>query len=249
MRRILTVEHAGKSFESEGRRIPVLKDVSFSVSEGEMLGIVGLSGCGKSTLLSVVAGLIEPDTGTVSLSVGEGIPLSPTSPELYRYVQLVVQEPSEMFSPRMTIGEFLCEPLRSLGLRQEDRHLEELFASVGLDADLLSARPHMLSGGQLQRVVLARAFLSAPKLILYDEPTSALDVITQAQILELIRELRKKRPSAGIFVSHDLAAVQSVVDRILVMSEGCIVEELAPSELTRAKHPATRRLLDAQLTG
>ena len=249
MRPVLTVRHVGKSFASEGDRISVLHDISFSLDEGEMLGIVGVSGCGKSTLLSIVAGLAFPDAGEIVFSLKEGGTLAVTSPERCRYMQLVVQEAAEMFSPRMTIGAFLREPMQNFGLKYETDRLAELLSSVGLDACLLDAHPHMLSGGQLQRVVIARAFLPAPKLILYDEPTSALDGITQAQILRLIQKLRKKSSSAGIFVSHDLAAVQMVADRILVLSEGRIVEELAPLELRHAAHPASRQLLDAQLMG
>lgn len=153
-----------------------------------------------------------------------------------------------MFSPRMTVGEFLYEPMRGRGREQVHRMVESALSSVGLDTALMDAYPHMLSGGQLQRIVIARAFLPSPKLVLYDEPTSALDVITQAQVLTLIREMRRQHPSAGIFVSHDLAVVQSVADRILVMAEGRIVEALSSSDFVHAKHPVSRMLLEAQLT-
>ena len=119
MRPVLTVRHVGKSFASKGDRISVLHDISFSLDEGEMLGIVGVSGCGKSTLLSIVAGLAFPDAGEIVLSLKEGGTLAVTSPERCRYMQLVVQEAAEMFSPRMTIGAFLREPMQNFGLKYE----------------------------------------------------------------------------------------------------------------------------------
>lgn len=168
----------------------------------------------------------------------------------YRHLQMVFQNPEEAFSPRMTIEDFLLEPLfnflhmtRKEALTAIDSFLKETNTS----RDLLHRYAHEVSGGQLQRIVIIRALLLHPKIILFDEPTSALDVITQNKILTLIQKERKIHHFAGLFVSHDLAVVQQITDRVMIMESGTLVEELPAGELKKGLHPCTQRLIYSQL--
>lgn len=251
MDNILEVSHVTKEYRERKRERIVLEDISFSLVKGEMLGIAGSSGCGKSTLLHVAAGMEVPDRGKISYTEEiRKYQKGDRKTGLYRYVQMVFQEPAEAFSPRMTIKEFLMDPLLNFHIADKNKAetmVKDILEEVGLSPDFLGRLPHRLSGGQLQRVVIARVLLLNPQLILFDEPTSALDVVTQAKILNLITDSRRKHPFSGIFVSHDLAAVQSMTDRVLIMNYGKIVERIASTDLKNGLHPATRKLIASQL--
>ncbi len=245
METLLTLHDISKTFAAKEGPFRALRNISLTLHKGEMLGIAGKSGCGKSTLLQILAGMEKPDKG--GLHWEEEI-----KGPFYRFVQMVFQNPSDAFSPRMTAGEFLQEPVRNFHLcpkREEMKLLEEALRLTDLPSHVLGALPHRLSGGQLQRIVIARALLVRPKLILFDEPTSALDVITQKNILALIRKLHENLHFTGVFVSHDLAAVQAVTTRMIIMENGQIVERLRSEDLKKAIHPASRRLLEAQIQG
>lgn len=245
METLLTLHDISKTFSTKEGPFRALRNISLTLHKGEMLGIAGKSGCGKSTLLQILSGMEKPDRG--GLHWEEEI-----EGPFYRFVQMVFQNPSDAFSPRMTAGEFLREPIRNFHLcpkGEEKKLLEDALRLTDLPSHVLDALPHRLSGGQLQRIVIARALLIKPKLILFDEPTSALDVITQKNILALIRHLHETIHFTGVFVSHDLAAVQAVTDRIILMENGQIVERLPSADLKKAIHPASRRLLDAQIQG
>lgn len=254
---LLTIEGLSKSFLVGGglfkkpRELKALQDISFSVRPNETLGIVGESGCGKSTLGRSILQLIRPDMGHV---VWLGQDLVETRGEVLRKkrkdVQIIFQDPLASLNPRMTVGDIIAEPLRSLmpELTAAQRRLKvrEMMQAVQLSPDMVNRYPHEFSGGQAQRIGIARALITGPKLIVCDEPVSALDVSIQAQILNLLAELKERMGLTLIFISHNLSVVRHVSDRIMVLYLGRIVE-LADGEAlyTAPRHPYTRALLQA----
>ncbi|WP_433534413.1 dipeptide ABC transporter ATP-binding protein [Micromonospora sp. CA-249363] len=226
----------------------VVSDVSFSVARGETLGLVGESGSGKSTVARIVAGLLDPDAGTVTF---EGLPWSAvrerTRRPLRRRLQLISQDPLSSFDPRYAVGQVIGENLDPDVDRRDRRdHVVDLLRRVGLGPDLLDRHPRHLSGGQRQRVAVARAIAPRPSLIICDEPVSALDVSVQAQVLDLLAELRAADGTALLFISHDLGVVHHLSDRVLVMHDGTVVEQGPVGDVfTYPRHDYTRSLLDA----
>ncbi|MGE3067718.1 MAG: ABC transporter ATP-binding protein [Hyphomicrobiaceae bacterium] len=224
--------------------------VSFDVATGETLAIVGESGCGKSTVGRLVLRLLEPTAGAVSF---EGRSLSHLTPAALRAfrarAQLIFQDPYGSLNPRQTIGETIGEPLHiHSDLTRADRRnrTAELLELVGLKAAMAPRYPHEFSGGQRQRIAIARALAANPKFIVCDEPVSALDVSVRSQVLNLLRDLQERFGLAYLFISHDLAAVKHVADRVAVMYLGRIVEEAPTAALFGApRHPYTRALLSA----
>lgn len=236
-----------------GRRPPPLRAVdrvSLWVGETETVGLVGESGSGKSTLARLLLRLEAPTAGFVLFRGRDVAALS--GPELRRFrreVQIVFQDPFASLNPRLTVGNMLREILRVHGLARgarAERRIEELLALVGLDPEAARRHPHEFSGGQRQRIGIARALSVEPRLIVADEPVSALDVSVQAQVLNLLRDLRDRLGLAYVFISHDLAVVRQMSDRIAVMRAGELVE-VAPAEdlFSRPGHPYTRTLLQA----
>jgi peptide/nickel transport system ATP-binding protein len=231
-------------------RLVAVHDVSLDVRKGEILGLVGESGCGKSTLAQSLLGLKPADRGTMKFAgqeVGSGD--RKAWGNVRRHVQLVLQDPRSSLSPRRTVGQSLIEPLDHFGIDSAEGRNERVARAldqVGLSADLATRFPHQLSGGQRQRVALARALISEPDLIVADEPLSSLDVSVQASIIRLLRELREKLGFAVLIVSHDLAVIRQLADRVAVMYLGRIVESApADSLFDRPAHPYTRALLRA----
>lgn len=229
---LLAVTDVKKSFDTQRGRQEVLRGVSLRLAPGEVCGIVGASGSGKSTLFRIIAGLDAPDEGTVQKN---GV------------VRMVFQEPREAFSPRMQMREFFRTALSREGETKDalESRILAMLAEVHLAPGILEALPHQMSGGELQRVIIARTLLQEPDIVLFDEPTSALDVITQKEILDLIAALRRRFGFAGLFVGHELGAVQHVAERIYVLADGRFVETLAAKDLAHAKHEATLALLHA----
>ncbi len=234
-----------------GRGAPVqaVAGVSLDVRRGETLGIVGESGSGKTTLARMLVGLLRPSSGQVLLGGTDLASLSGAAlRERRRTVQMVFQDPASSLNPRRTIGDAIAEPLRVQGTsaRAAGDRVGELLHRVGLDPARSEAYPHEFSGGQRQRVGLARALAASPSVLVCDEPVSSLDVTTQAQVLELLEELRAEFSLSVVFVSHDLAVVRQVSDRIAVMQRGLVVELGQANDVYSAPSDAyTRELLNA----
>src|ERR671921_884123 len=242
--------HVGSQLTGGGGTVHAVDGVSFSIAEGEMLGLVGESGSGKSTVGNCVVRLLEPTSGTVRLKGRDITHLSRRALRpLRRDMHIVFQDPYSSLNPRMTCGDIVGEPLRIQGLehgRALEGSVRELFDRVGLRPELRHRYPHELSGGQRQRVGLARALRVSPSLLVADEPVSALDVSVQAAILNLMRDLQSRMGFSCLFITHDLATVEYLCDRVAVMYLGQIVELAATEELfARPQHPYSQALLSA----
>ena len=248
---VLEAQGLSKTFGGRGgKALRAVSDVSFSIGQGETLGLVGESGCGKSTLARLVLRLIEPDDGTVHFA---GRPFTGTAPaevrRMRRQVQIVFQDALSSLNPRMTVGTNIGEPMRLQGIGTEgDRRdaADALIELVGLRREHAGRYPHEFSGGQCQRIAIARALILRPAAIVFDEAVSALDVSIRAQILRLILDLQQRFGLGYLFISHDLSVVKRIADRIAVMYLGRIVE-IGPSDAVyRAPlHPYTQALLSA----
>jgi len=229
-----------------------VQDVSFDIERGTTLGVVGESGCGKSTIAKLVVGLQRPTSGQVRIgdAVLHDSAGSVERQRLQRRVQMIFQDPHSSLNPRWRVSDIVAEPLRvqdvvsdRAGLRDA---VTELLTSVGLSPNDAARFPHEFSGGQRQRIAIARALATKPSFLVCDEPTSALDVSVQAQVLNLMRDLQHARDLTFLFISHNLAVVRHVADRVAVMYLGRIVELADKAELfARPRHPYTRMLLAA----
>ena len=239
-----------KSFWGKTKEVHAVNGVTFSIDKGETLGLVGESGCGKSTLASLIIRLEEPTSGKILLC---GQDITHAKEEAIRQirskVQIVFQDPYSSLSPRMTIEDILLEPARILGGASKEemkKRAEELMDRVGLRRSALEKYPHEFSGGQRQRISIARALMTSPELLILDEPTSALDVSVQAQVLDILIDLKKALGLSYLFISHNLAVVKYIADRTAVMEKGSIVE-IGSSEAI-FEHPSdayTKELIDA----
>ncbi|MEU0156469.1 ABC transporter ATP-binding protein [Micromonospora fulviviridis] len=226
-----------------------LRGVSLRVAAGETLGVVGESGCGKSTLAKLMMGLVKPASGEVRVSGGQMAKLRGRRlRQLRTRVQMVFQDPIGSLSPRRTVADAIAEPLRALGVPAAERaeRVNAVLDRIELDRSMLQRQPHELSGGQAQRICIARALIGEPELIVFDEPTSALDVTVQAQILEVIADVVRDPNRGSVFISHDLATVRSFADRVVVLYLGRVVEEGTVDEVfENPRHPYTRALLSS----
>ena len=230
--------------------IQAVDGVSFDVARGETLSLVGESGCGKTTTAKSVMRLIEPTSGSVQLDGEELLTLSPGQMrQRRRDLQIIFQDPYASLSPRLTAGAIVAEPLKNFGLQSGAEQRERvawLFGKVGLRPEAVTKFPHEFSGGQRQRLGIARALALNPKLIVCDEPVSALDVSVQAQVVNLLMDLQAELGIAYLFVAHDLAVVRHISHRVAVMYLGHIVELADRDTLFSApRHPYTEILLSA----
>ena len=249
---MIEVRNVTKEFSASGGRVTAVRDVSFEVYEGETFGLAGESGGGKSTLGRMIMGLIRPTSGDVLF---EGRSIADLSAGdfrlLRRRMQMVFQNPLGALNPRKTVGASVELPLINFGLgtaRERRRRVAELLDMVGLDASQAERYPHEFSGGQAQRIGIARALASDPSFIFLDEPVSALDVSIQAQVLNLLKDLQRRLGLTYLFVAHNLNVVHFMCDRSAVVRAGEIVEMGSTREMFREpKHDYTRRLLSAVL--
>lgn len=247
---VLSLESISCVFKlAGGRKIHAVDDVSLHVGERETIGIVGESGCGKSTLARLVLKLQRASAGSIVLNDEDVTDMPETAFRCRRgMLQAVFQDPNSSLNPRLRVADALMEPLHQLGLPYKEKHdrVRQSMELVGLPVSALQRHPHEFSGGQRQRLAIARALVGAPRLIVCDEPTSALDVSVQAQILNLLLDLQASQELSMLFISHNLAAVRQVSHRIAVMYLGRIVETgPGDSVFTKPQHPYTHALLQA----
>ena len=241
-----------ESLFDKAHTVEAVHRVSFRIRPGQSLGLVGESGCGKSTLARLVTGLENPTSGSVHIA---GFDIHQISKNALRKLrtdfQIVFQDPFGSLDPRHTIGRIVAEPLRTLeqaSPHEAQRRVVSVMEDVGLKATDTQKYPHEFSGGQRQRIAIARALITRPKLVVADEPVSALDVSVQAQILNLLNDLREEYELSYLLISHDLAVVEYVCDDVAVMHNGVFVEYGSTSELFRnPKHDYTKSLLDSVL--
>ena len=227
-------------------RFVAVDDLSFDVAPGESFGIVGESGSGKSTVLRAICGLAPLAAGDVRLT-GEREASAPAGKEFRRQVQMVFQDPYASLHPRQTVDRLLAEPLAIHGIDDAEARIERALDEVGLSRGFRFRYPHQLSGGQRQRIAIARALILEPQVLLLDEPTSALDASVQAEVLNLLEALREKRGLTYVMVSHDLAVVTHLCQRLLVMQRGRAVEFVEADDLAAERVTAgyTQRLMQA----
>ncbi|NDY71493.1 ABC transporter ATP-binding protein [Desulfobacter hydrogenophilus] len=226
---MIAVEHLNVFFGHGQTRNHAVKDVGFTVETGDSFGIVGESGSGKSTVLNCISGLLTQWTGRMEI---DGIRLKQTrNMAFYRKVQMVFQDPYGSLHPRHTIDRTLKEPVKIHRLGDANRRVARVLDEVGLGAKFRFRFPHQLSGGQRQRVAVARALILDPEIILLDEPTSALDVSIQAEVLNLLQDIRRGKKLTYILVSHDLAVVSHMCNTLLVMNRGKTVETITRDQL------------------
>jgi len=227
---------------------PVVEGATLDIAEGECFGLVGESGSGKSTVLRAITGLAPDWSGEIALM---GKPRGKTiDGEFAALCQMVFQDPYGSLHPRQTVDATLSEPLAIHGIKGADQRVPEMMDACGLDQRFRFRLPHQLSGGQRQRVAIARALMLKPKILLLDEPTSALDVSVQAEILNLLKRLRREQGLTYIIVTHDLAVVSFLCDRLAVMRQGRIVEvaDVAALKSGAMKDPYSRELVDKSRT-
>lgn len=246
---LLKAEHLKKYFKSPHGTVKAVDDVSLEIYEGETLALVGESGCGKSTLGRVILNLITPTSGTVTF---DGTDITALHGKALRnmraQMQLVFQDPFSSLDPRFTVGQIIAEPLQNMGLskQEQQKRVLELMDRVSLQPEHYNRYPHQFSGGQRQRIGIARALAPNPRLIVCDEPVSALDVSIQAQILNLLKKLQNQSNLTYLFISHDLAVVRYISDRVCVMFLGQICELCSTVEAyEKPLHPYTRMLIDS----
>lgn len=254
---LLEVSNVSKSFQSgrdwlgRPKKGPdAVSDVSFSLEAGECLAVVGESGAGKSTVGRIVLRLIEPDTGTIRFDGADVRAAKPAAlREMRRGMQMIFQDPHSCLNPRMSIGDAVAEPLQvhtDLDRAARDAQVRDVLGKVGIGPRYLDRYPAELSGGQLQRVAIARALTLKPKMIVCDEPVAALDVSVRAQVLNLLRDLQDELGLAYLFIGHDLALIEVIADRVLVMAGGRVVESGVVADVfANPQQEYTRTLLNA----
>jgi peptide/nickel transport system ATP-binding protein len=229
----IEVDNLSVTFHAKGRVVKAVDGVSLSVVEKQSFGLVGESGSGKSTILRAICGLAPVSGGSIRIG-GRPVPV-PRGKAFSAEVQMVFQDPYASLHPRHTIDRTLSEPLAIHGIGDTDRRVMKALSDVGLPAAFRFRYPHQLSGGQRQRVAIARALMLEPQVLLLDEPTSALDASVQAETLNLLSRLREERGLTFLMVSHDLAVIDHMCDRVLVMQHGRAVEELTREALAAAE--------------
>lgn len=245
------VREPQQKFWEKASQLKAVDGVNLFLKKGEVLGIVGESGCGKSTLARALIGLVASQEGKV---IWMGSAIDPNNAKMMQSVrqdmQMIFQDPLASLNPRMTVGDIIAEPLKThhkhLSKAEVKARVEAMMSKVGLLPNLINRYPHEFSGGQCQRIGIARALILEPKVIICDEPVSALDVSIQAQVINLLKKLQKEMDLSLIFIAHDLAVVKHISDRIMVMYLGNVVEEGSKEDVYHhTKHPYTKALMSA----
>ncbi len=245
---MLTAEHITKNYGSGNRKTAAVIDATLSMVPGELTVLIGESGCGKTTLSRILAGIIQPDQGTVLLD-GRSVvpPARKKDRSLCTDIQVVLQDGMSALDPHFTVYRSIAEPIRNLlhlPPEAERNLVSSLLERTGLSADLAGRRPAQLSGGQLKRVCIARALATSPRYLIFDEAVSGLDVLLKEKILSLIRDLHRQTGAATLMITHDMDVALYMADRIVVMQNGCIVENRAyTGNAACLTHPYSRLLL------
>ena len=245
---LLEVRNVAKTYGRGKKRHEVLKNINITLNEGEVLGIIGESGCGKSVLLNLIS-CLEPVSGGQLFFKGQEY-TGKKPKDVCRWFQVIFQDSEAAFDPKMTIRESMHESLKLLAesSKNANQRIDDMVSMMGLSTELADRYPRQLSGGQVQRMAIARGLVTEPNMILCDEITSALDVSAQAMILQYLYELRKKRGLTMMFVSHDMALCATFCDRMAIMKDGEIVEIGTPEQIMDyPQHDYTKLLLDAVL--
>lgn len=252
---LLQVDQVARHFNirpvagSPGGLLRAVDGVSLDLHAGETLGVVGESGCGKSTLARLVVGLLPPTSGQVRIQGGDLWERGASGMERRRQCQMVFQNPAGSMNPRRSVGASVVEPLLARGVKKTEDLMIHMLERVGLPARFARRMPHQLSGGQQQRASIARALIARPALVVHDEAIASLDISLQAQILNLLVELQEDLGTAYLFISHDLAAVQAISHRVVVMYLGEVVETARADDFaSRPQHPYSLALRNATLT-
>lgn len=244
----LNVKDINKSYKKYGKKEKqqILKNINFEIKEGECVGLIGESGSGKSTLSRLILGLEKADSGNILI---ENQPIKKWIKKNKGKISVVFQDYTSSVNPNFTVKQIILEPLKALGkIDNLDEMINDLLDKVGLTIDLLNRYPHELSGGQLQRVCIARAISTNPKFIVLDEAISSLDVSIQAQILELLKNLKKQLNITYLFIAHDLQAVTYLCDRIIFLYKGQVVENIDSLNLSSIKNSYAKKLFDSVIT-
>ncbi|ABM44958.1 hypothetical protein H704_00926 [Bartonella bacilliformis Peru38] len=244
---IIDVLNLSVTFKCGYKTTKIVKDVNFHIKRGEAYGLIGESGCGKSTILNALVGRISNYNGSFLFN-GTAVPQK-RNKDFLRCVQMVFQDPYASLHPRKMVHAVLSESLAIHDMDNQKERVCDILNSVGLGSSFLYRYPHELSGGQRQRVALARALIIEPEVLLLDEPTSALDVSVQAEILNLLKSLRKEKQLTYLMVSHDLSVVAHICERVGIMHEGVILEELSNNDLRHlhAQNDYTKMFLKASI--
>ena len=250
---ILEVKDLTKQFYKNKQLFTAVDHISFQLQQGECLGIVGESGCGKSTTVKMLTHLLKPDGGEIFLDGTEIQHLKGKAlKKLYTEIQMVFQTPQDSFDPRRTLGDGIMESMKNHGIsgKQARERMQQLLNQVELPLELADRYPNQVSGGQCQRAAIARALAIEPKILICDEATSALDVTVQAQIVDLLKRLQKEMNLSILLICHDLALVQHLCDRVLVMYQGKIMEEGDPDNVINfPQNDYTKTLVEAAMLG
>lgn len=248
---VFDIKKGGLAFWQPSVTLKAVNGISFSLNAGETLGVVGESGCGKSTLARTIIGLIKAKSGSIKFDGQELVGASErVLYDIRRDMQMIFQDPPASLNPRMTVGNIIAEPLKThfpnLSKAEVTEQVKAMMQKVGLLPNVINRYPHEFSGGQCQRIGIARALILRPKLIICDEPVSALDVSIQAQVINLLQDIQEEMGLALIFIAHDLSVVKHISDRVMVMYLGNAVEIGDDTAVYHAPtHPYTQALLSA----
>lgn len=246
---MIKVKNIYKSYSKTGlkrKHIEVLKDINFSIKEGDCVGLVGESGSGKSTLSRLILGLEKPSSGSITI---EGMEINNWIKNNKGKMSVVFQDYTSSVNPNFTVKQAISEPLISIGKKENiDIRVHELLEKVGLDNSLIDRYPHELSGGQVQRVCIARAISTNPRFIILDEAISALDVSIQSQVITLLDKIRKELNITYLFIAHDIQATINLCNKIIFLYKGSIVENIDSIELSNVQHEYSKKLIESVIS-